>query len=152
MRFDTMAEHRESPRLLRAWRSFCTINPATRAYELSFVRWILGWGTAFVTSQYLLRNEVISEGPLLWLLPSLAVFLSIVAFQRYYRFLMVADELTRKIQLDGISFAFALVVITVACLGAFEPLGIPQPEGNHVVAMMAVFWAVGQFWGHWKYQ
>ena len=141
----------EAPRLLRALRSMCTINPATRAQELNFVRWVVIWGLSYIGAQVLLRHDLVS-GPLAWLLPGISVIIAMVAFQRYYHFLSITDELTRKIQSDGACFAFGFAVLGTLILQAFEPLGMPQPDNNDMVTMMVIAWVVGQFMGHWKYQ
>lgn len=141
----------EAPRLLRTLRSMCTINPATRAEELRFVRWVLFWAISHIAAQVLLRHELVS-GTLAWLLPGISVVIAILAFRHYYQFFSQTDELTRKIQTDGICFAFAFAVLGTLILQSFEPLGMPQPDNNDMVAMMVVAWSVGQFIGHWKYQ
>jgi len=146
-----MNDEFEPSRLRRTLRSICTISPQTRSEELWFLAWILAWGLAFLLNRML--SEVAEAPDLLqWLLPTLTVLLAMLAFRSYYRFLIRADELTRKIQVDGVCMAFGLGLLLIITTVAFEHLGMPQLDANSIASIMAVAWAAGQIWGHWKYQ
>lgn len=133
------------------WLSFMAGDPATRALEMSVLKWGLAWGLVMGLAINSVRRDWIS-GPLIWVLPVLAVTLSLLVIYRYYLFLMSSDELTRKIQQDAIAVAFAFTWLLVSALETFEPMGAPQLEDNQVLALMLLAWGVGQIWGRWKYR
>jgi len=146
-----MSDEFEASRLRRTLRSLCTISPQTRREELWFVAWTLAWGLAFLLNR--MQFEAGDAPELLqWLLPTVTVLLAILAFRSYYRFLMRADELTRKIQVDGVCMAFGYGLLLIITTVSFAHLGMPQLDANSIAAIMAIAWAAGQIWGHWKYQ
>ncbi|MEQ8952506.1 MAG: hypothetical protein RL120_00090 [Gammaproteobacteria bacterium] len=146
-----MADQKESGRFLVALGKLFTISPRTKPLELRFVFWTLLWAIALVISKFVTRNELVT-GFWAWLFPTAAVLLSLVSFYCYYDFLMKSDELTRKIQLDGISFAFGFGILLTMAIEAFEHLGAPSLSSNDVFTIMVFAWVLGQFWGHMKYQ
>lgn len=119
--------------------------------ELGYGKWCLLWGITFLLSDFLLEGEIIEE-PLAWLFPSLAVAVSLVVFYKYYQFLAGADELTRKIQVEGIAIGFGVGILLTMALESFADLGVPQLEANTIIVIMLFAWVGGQIWGHWKYR
>ncbi len=127
------------------------LSKRTLANEASYGKWILFWGICF------LANDLVTEGEMIpgvmGLVPAiLTVLVSVIACYKYYVFLVEADELTRKIQLDGISIGFGVTLM--ACVGfqTFEDHGLAQPDITDIVLLLIFAWVGGQFYGHWKYR
>ena len=62
----------------------------------------------------------------------------------YLKFLREADELARKIQFDGIAFAFGVGILLTVGYQMFEWAGAPVLELSTVATIMLVAFSVGQ--------
>lgn len=114
-----------------------------RRNQYRFLGWMAAWGISFVGGTAVLRSDDLAA-PLQWGIPVLATVLAIAAMSAYVKFLREADELTRKIQFDGIAFAFGVGVILSVGYQMFEWAGAPILELSTVATVMLVAFAGGQ--------
>ena len=121
----------------------------TRALR-NFTIWCLSSALMFVAVTFLIKKDVI-HGPLAW---SLAIANFIVAFlaaRSYLVFLRGADELLRRIQLEGLALGFGAGAVFMLSYRIFERLGAPELDSADPYVVMAIFWAVGQYIGMRRY-
>ncbi len=64
----------------------------------------------------------------------------------------MADELLRKIQLEGLALGFGAGVIFAMSYQLLERAGAPQLQVSDTVVVMMVGWAVGQLLGLRRYR
>jgi hypothetical protein len=115
-----------------------------------FTIWCLASAVMFVGVTFLIKKDVI-HGPLAW---SLAIANFIVAFlaaRSYLVFLRGADELLRRIQLEGLALGFGAGAVFMLSYRIFERLGAPKLDSAHPYLVMAIFWAIGQYIGSRRY-
>ena len=116
---------------------------ADRRNQYRFLGWMAVWGISFLGGTALLRAENIVS-PWKWVIPLLAGALAVAAMAAYLKFLREADELTRKIQSDGIAFGFAVGLIFTVGYQMFEWAGAPTLDMSTVATVMLVSFSVGQ--------
>ena len=116
---------------------------ADRHNQYRMLKWMAAWGVSFVGGTALLRSDELSSG-WKWAVPSLAAILGVAAMLAYLKFLREADELARKIQFDGIAFAFGVGILLTVGYQMFEWAGAPVLELSTVATIMLVAFSVGQ--------
>ena len=105
----------------------------------------------FVAATILIGKGFIERGALAWTLIGVALVLSLLMVRSYMHFLRHADELLRKIQLEGLALGFGAGVIFMLGWRLFERMGAPKLDIADGVLPMVVFWAVGQYLGYRRY-
>jgi hypothetical protein len=83
------------------------------------------------------------------LLPVIPIIFGAAAYLSFIRNL---DELQRRIQLDGISFGFAITSILSVALGFLEIAGLPQIGMIWVFPMLVGFWGIGTYLANLRYR
>ena len=145
-----MVEQDDHDKIRRTLLSMLTLGPRTCAEERTFALWCLAWAVSLFVTKWVTRNELVGD-PLVWIFPIIALLLSVMTFFKYYQFLMRADELARKIQIEGISFGFGIGLLLMMAQEALDTFGIPELESDDLLLVMVLGWMAGQIWGHWKY-
>ena len=91
------------------------------------------------------------EGPTAWVM---AVFPNVVAvgmLLAYLRFLRMADELTRLIQLQGLAVGFGAWIFSAMAWKAFEAAGATFPDDVlFMVPILAM--SIGTLYFAWRYR
>lgn len=77
-----------------------------------------------------------------------ALFLPIVIV----RYLRTLDEMQRKIQLEGLGFAFGGTAILTFGYGFLENVGFPHLSFFWVWMVMAMLWIVGALIARWRFR
>jgi Na+-translocating ferredoxin:NAD+ oxidoreductase RnfA subunit len=116
-----------------------------------FSAWVVAAALSFATSLIVIDGMPSARGPLGWFLATLTGVLAVAAIRAYLRFIRVADELLRKIQLDGLAVGFGAGVVFTMCSSILERLGAPRLEMSAPFVVMLVFWALGQYLGMRRY-
>jgi hypothetical protein len=80
-----------------------------------------------------------------WALTTLSALFSLAMLRAYVIFLREADELLRKIHLDGLALGFGAGTIFMLIYRLCERLGAPKLDINDPLLVMVSFWALG-FW------
>ena len=113
--------------------------------------WCIAAAMCFATTTILLGEGFIEKGIAAWALTGLTLVLSLGAFHSYVVFLRAADELLRRIQLEGLALGFGAGAVFMLCYRLFERLGAPKLDSADPFIVMAVFWAIGQYIGFRRY-
>ncbi len=101
------------------------------------------WAVMYVGGKWLLKSEA-SVSPLAqWLAIVLPSGVAIAAAVVFLRFLQGADELIRKIELEGLAIGFGTGVVVGLGYPLFEFAGLPALETQTLVALMLFGWVGG---------
>jgi hypothetical protein len=125
---------------------------ADRRNQYSFVGWCLAWALTLTGVIVYLETHSDFRGTGAWLLAVLPFALSIGALLSYLRFLRMADELLRKIQVEGLAIGFGAGVLFTLGYRVLERAGAPQMSASDTVLLMIAGWLVGQLAATWHYR
>ena len=112
--------------------------------------WAVSTSLLFVGTTLLLDGGVIA-GPVGWALAAVTVVAALFAVRAYRAFLHGADELLRKIQLEGLALGFGAGVVFMLGYRLLERLGAPKLDVNDPLLVLVVFWALGLWIGVRRY-
>ncbi len=110
-----------------------------------FTAWTFVWALSFVAATFLLADEIVARAPLTWLVALVPTALGLQAVRSYVHFLRGADELLRKVHLEGLAIGFGAGVIFVMGYGLLEHIGAPALNIADPVLVFVSFWALGQW-------
>ena len=111
------------------------------SYQL--LGWTLGWAIAFVGASWFLRSDpAISQGAA-WIVAVAPNLLALGVVIVYLRFLRDADELVRRIQLEGLAFGFGVGVVFSMGYQLLERAGAPQLGFSDLAGIMMFAFVVG---------
>lgn len=113
--------------------------------------WALAAGVTFVAATILIVKDIVPRGPLAWGLATANFIVVFLAVRAYMVFLRGADELLRRIQLEGLALGFGAGAVFMLSYRIFERLGAPKLDSADPFVIMAVFWALGQYIGLRRY-
>ncbi|HEU5161666.1 MAG TPA: hypothetical protein VFV54_00840, partial [Thermoanaerobaculia bacterium] len=105
----------------------------------TFNWWAISAALLFVATTLLLDGGIIA-GPLAWALAAATVIVALFAVRAYRAFLHGADELLRKIQLEGLALGFGAGVVFMLGYRLLERLGAPKLDVNDPLLVLVVFW------------
>lgn len=123
-----------------------------RRNQTWFLAWMLAWAVSYVGASWALKGDSNLPSSLAWSLVAIPNLIGIVAVLAYLRFLRMADELMRKIQLEGLAVGFAAGVLTTSGYQLAEAAGAPQLQTDHIIVVMIFGWTIGQLHGTWRYR
>ena len=133
-------------------QAMCGIyTPQDRRNLWIFNIWAIAAAFTFAGTALLVGKGVIDRGPLAWALTVVSVIFSILMVRSYMVFLRHADELLRKIQLEGLALGFGAGAVFMLGYRLFERLGAPKLDISDGLLVMVVFWAIGQYLGVRRY-
>jgi hypothetical protein len=95
-------------------------------------------------------RALVSGAPAAALVAITIVFLT-VAVAMYLRFIREADELLRKIHIDGLAAGFGAGAIFMLGYRLCERIGAPKLDVDDGFLVMMLFWALGQYLGYRRY-
>ena len=130
----------------------CSGTEADRRNQYRFLAWLLAWAVSFLAATWALRPDLGLEGPAAWAIAIAPNVLGLGALLAYLHFLRMADELLRKIQLEGLALGFGAGVVFAMSYQLLERAGAPQLQVSDTVVVMMVGWAVGQLLGLRRYR
>lgn len=116
------------------------------AYTLWMLATVFVWGA---TSMLIARMHI--AAPLGWALTAVTLVLALVTVRSYLTFLHEADELLRKIQIEGLALGFCAGVMFMLIWRLCERLGAPRLDMDDPFIVMMLFWALGQYLGTRRY-
>jgi hypothetical protein len=118
-----------------------------RRNKLAHFRWGLLLAASLVASSLMLRAGLGGGGALKWVIAALPIALLAPWLSAYLRFLREADELLRKIQLEGIAVGFWTGMSFGIGYIVLEDAGLPRLQTSEAVAIMAALMGVGYAFG-----
>jgi hypothetical protein len=86
-----------------------------------------------------------------WLMIATTGILTLGAVQAYLRFIRVADELLRRIQLEALSLGFGAGAVFTLNYRLLERIGAQRLTVSAPFVIMMLFWAGGQNLGVRRY-
>lgn len=130
----------------------CSGTEADRLNQYRFSAWTFAWALSYVAASWTLKADFDLARPLVWFLVAAPNLLAIVTVFSYLRFLRMADELLRKIQLEGLALGFAAGVVFITGYQLLEAAGADQLQTDDIILVMIFSWVAGQFRGMWRYR
>ena len=118
------------------------------------VRTINFWGVAmmafFIAGTLLVSRSLVPK-PIGWSLAVATALCGIGTLRAYVVFLREADELLRKIQVEGLALGFGVGLVFMLSYRLFERLGAPKLDSSDPLMVLVIGWAVGQWLGVRRY-
>lgn len=134
----------------RGWLTSHCSTERDRQNERRFAWSALAWGVALVGSSLLVERDIVT-GAGRWVLAVAVAAAAAAAILAYVRFLRGADELTRRIQTQGMAAGFGAAVIVMMGWPALELVGAPRLDVSDAMAIVMLAWAVGVVAGQRRY-
>ncbi len=130
----------------------CSGTELDRRNQYRFIAWLMAWAVSFLAATWTLQANLGLSSPVSWLVAVAPNVFGIGALFAYLRFLRMADELLRKIQLEGLALGFGAGVVFAVGYQLLDRAGAPQLQVSDPVVVMMVGWALGQLLGMRRYR
>lgn len=114
--------------------------------------WLFAWAVAFVGATWALVEWPERLGALGWLVAVVPTVLGVAALLAYVRFLRQADELLRRISLEGLALGFGCGWLFMTGWRLLEHAGAPKLDVDDGLLVMIVAFVAGQWLGWKRYQ
>jgi hypothetical protein len=111
-----------------------------------FNYWTFAMAFWFAGATILLGKGFIEPQPAAWIFPIGGLLVAAFTVRSYVRFLREADELLRKVHLEGLSFGIGAAVIFMPVYRLCERLGAPELDSVDALFVIVLAWA----WGQWR--
>lgn len=115
-----------------------------------FNGWAISSALLFAGTTLLLDGGLVG-GPAAWALVAATVGAALLTVRAYRVFLRGADELLRKVQLEGLALGFGAGVVFMLGYRLLERLGAPKLDVNDPLLVLVVFWSIGLWIGVRRY-
>lgn len=112
--------------------------------------WALAMATSFVAATILVSEKLVSP-PIGWALTAATAVCGIGMLRAYVVFLREADELLRKIQVEGLALGFGVGAVFMLVYRLSERLGAPQLDTSDPLLVLVSAWVIGQWIGIRRY-
>jgi hypothetical protein len=138
-----------------AWLANCFGTPADRRNQRWFLAWTIVWMLGLTAAAQTLKGNLSglgleAEGPMVWVVAALPNLLAVGVLLSYLRLLRMSDELTRLIQLQGLSIGFGAWLFYRLAWEGFEAAGVSPPnDWDLLVGCLGM--ALGQVYSSWRY-
>ena len=116
----------------------------------TFHLWFFVTMATFLTATILIKLNLVVPA-IGWTLTIATALFSIGMLRSYVIFLREADELLRKIHVDGLALGFGVGAVFMVVYRLCERLGAPQLDTSDPLLVMVSFWAIGQWIGLRRY-
>ncbi|MFN7943001.1 MAG: hypothetical protein U0X73_15530 [Thermoanaerobaculia bacterium] len=122
-----------------------------RRHQHRYLLASLVFALAYVAAAAALRWRAALPAPVPWALVGLATACAGLAIARCLAFLRAADELLRRIQMEGLAMGFAAGVAVAMLYPLFARLGAPPLDASVVPLVMFAAWTIGSWLGMRRY-
>lgn len=116
-----------------------------------FNYWAVAMAIWFAGATILLGKDLIAPQPAAWIFPVAGLIISVFTVRAYVHFLRNADELLRKIHLEGLSFGVGAAVIFMPVYRLCERLGAPKLDSLDALMVIILAWGYGQWRANARY-
>lgn len=127
------------------------LTPRDRRNQRYFLGFMFAWALSFVATVFLLKHEWITSFAASTALAATPTVLGILALLAWLKFLKAADELTRRIQLQGLAIGFGAGTIYAIGYPVFEIAGWPELPDSTTAAILMGGWGIGTLIAHRRY-
>ncbi|MBP7961687.1 MAG: hypothetical protein KBG20_12850 [Caldilineaceae bacterium] len=123
----------------------------TRRYMRQFIPAMIAYSIVLVAAMWLLDR--LGDGSL-WRIPVAVLPMIPIGFalRAYLIFLNGADELQRRIQLNGFAFAAGATGMVTLTYGFLENAGFPMLSWVWIFPMIIAFWGIGSAFAERRYK
>ena len=130
---------------------------ADRRNQLRFLAWMFAWMLSFTAAAQTLKGNLSGlglevEGSAAWVVAVLPNVLAAGTVLAYLRFLRMADELTRLVQLQGLAVGWGATVVFLLNWELLEAAGAPSLDPSDALLVPIFAWAFGQLYFSWRYR
>jgi hypothetical protein len=149
-----------------AWLCSGISTPADRRNQLTFLALLFAWMVAYTVAALALKGRLgfdlglggdggdlparaVITGWVVALLPNVLLMGAVVA---YLRFLRMADELTRLVQMQGLAVGWGVTVVFLLNWELFEVVGAPALDPSDALLVPIFAWVLGQAYAAWRYR
>ncbi len=108
-----------------------------------FSIWCVAWAAAQIAASWVLNSYAVT-GVAAWMIALAPSIVAIGALVSYLRYLRLADELQRRIQIEGLAVGFGAAWIFVIGYQSFEHAGAPELTVVATILVMTAALIVGQ--------
>ena len=129
----------------------CSGTAADRRNQYWFLGWMFAWAVSFVAATWVLK-VVELQGVAAWLVAGGPAVFSVGALLAYLKFLRMADEFIRHMQMEGLALGFGVGVVFAMGYQVLEYAGAPQVQLSDLAALMMFAWAGGQLLAMGRYR
>ena len=123
---------------------------ATRRYAARFVAAMIAYAIALPVTLVLLPR--LGESNWRYVLVLVPVVPFAVLGWAVWRYLVEADELQRRMQLEALALAFAAGSVITFAYGMLQIAGAPAVSWQLVWPVYAGCWLLGILWARWRYR
>ena len=136
-----------------AWLRFGIGTAADRRNQVQFLAWSFAWMLGFTAAAQTLQGNLSGlglevEGAAAWVVAILPNVLAAGTVFAYVRFLRMADELTRLVQLQGLALGGGATVVFLLNWELLEAAGAPSLDAGDALLVPVFAWAFGQLYGY----
>jgi hypothetical protein len=130
---------------LSAWERI-TVDVGTAADRRNnrrFTVWCIAWAAALIGATWIVEAYDSVVGPIAWLVALSPNILAVGALVAYLRFLRMADEMQRRIQIEGLAIGFGTGWIFAIGYLVLQSAGAPAIPLTAIILVMTAGWIVG---------
>ena len=125
----------------------------TNRNGIVFAVWICLFGASFLGGHWLLRaTGWMPEGALGVGYSLLPLIPGLIAFRAYLRLFREADELIRKVLIEGPLFGVGAVMLFWGAIQLPEHVWLHKVPADTVISVMMIAWSAGTIWAAWRYR
>ncbi len=151
---DVYQTRRASP---SEWLASCVGTAADRRNQVRFVAWSFAWMLGFTAAAQTLKGNLSGlglevDGWAAWVVAVLPNVLAVGTVLAYVRFLRMADELTRLVQLQGLAVGWGATVVFLLNWELLEAAGAPSLDAGDALMVPIFGWAFGQLYFGRRYR
>lgn len=124
------------------WTSCPGMRPGDRHNSLAFNWWLFGWMASWVGASIVFRQGLVASGVGVYAVALAPNLLGLFAVAAFVRFIREADELLRKIHLEGLAWGFGIGALFMVGYRLLERTGAPKLDISDGMVAMFVAYAV----------
>lgn len=114
-----------------------------RANNRRFTIWCVAWAVAIIGATWIVESNDGLPRAVAWLIALSPNVLALGALAAYLRFLRMADELQRRIQIEGLAVAFGIGWIFALGYIVLQSAGAPEMPITVMILVMTAGWIAG---------
>ena len=133
------------------WRR-CQLTPRDRRNQQRVLIWLFVWTLSWVVANIVIKEGWAPEGVLMLATAMLPTLLGVAMMLAFWKFIREADELQRKIQLEGLAVGFGIGIVGAFTMHLLARANLVSAiDLSEVAALMMVAYAVAVIVGERRY-
>ena len=112
----------------------------------TFNYWTIALGAWLLAATFIVEFGFLRSLAFGWLFPIAAAAIGVMTVRAYVHFIRNADELLRKIHLEGLAWGMGAALIIMPTWRLCERLGAPKLDSVDPLLFIVIAWAIG----HWR--